>query len=251
MGSTVGGAGVIRKVADVLLAAVLAIAMLAIGACGHPRQSTAQAAAVTLPVVRPDSDGLLLTWIDDKGDFHVETRASDVPIMGRDTVRVVDPAREASAGSDVVVADFRQTGANGAYPVRTMLRTDFEDIAVARRKQAGPTLAGAAPSAVAADTTSQTAAQGAEPTKSPRPVVIIYGAEWCGACHDAARYLRRKGVAYIEKDIEKEPDAAREMQQKLASRGLRGGSIPVIDIRGKVMVGFDPGQIDAALGQAL
>lgn len=242
----------IRKLGGVLLAAVLAVAMLAVGACGHPHQSTAQAAGVALPMVRPDSDGLLLTWIDDKGDFHVETRASDVPIMGRDTVRVVDPAREAPGGNDVAVADFRQTGADGAYPVRTMLRTDFEAIAVARRKQAGPTLAGAAPSAVAADTASQATAQAAEPTKpSARPVVIIYGAEWCGACHDAARYLRRKGVAYIEKDIEKEPDAAREMQQKLASRGLRGGSIPVIDIRGNVMVGFDPGQIDAALGQAL
>ena len=243
----------IRRLASVLLAGALAVALLPIGACRHARQSTPQATAATLPVVRPDSDDLLLTWIDDKGDFHVETRASDVPLMGRDTVRVVEPDREAPAGDDVVVADFRQTGADGAYPVRTMGRTDFEAIAVARRKQAGPTLAAAAPpSAAAADPASQAAAQGAEPTKpSTRAVVIIYGAEWCGACHDAARYLRRKGVAYIEKDIEKEPDAAREMQQKLASRGLRGGSIPVIDVRGKVMVGFDPGQIDAALGQAL
>src|SRR5580700_11383096 len=118
MGSIVGGAGMIRKLAGILLAAALAVAMLAMGACGHPRQSTAQAAPATLPVVRPDSDGLLLTWIDDKGDFHVETRAADVPIMGRDTVRVVDPARESPAGDDVVVADFRQAGAGGAYPVR-------------------------------------------------------------------------------------------------------------------------------------
>src|SRR5271170_7572145 len=180
MGSIVGGVGVIQKLAGILLAAVLAVAMLAMGACRHPRQSTAQAAAVTLPMVRPESDGLLLTWIDDKGDFHVETRASDVPIMGRDTVRVVDPASQAPAGDDVVVADFRQTGADGAYPVRTMLRADFEAIAVARRKQTGPTLGAAAPSAAAADTGSQATTQGAEPTKpSSRPVVIIYGAEWC------------------------------------------------------------------------
>jgi glutaredoxin len=255
MGSVVGGDGVIAvagRLARIIVAAVLLVAILPIGACRHARQSTPQAAAATLPVVRPDSDGLLLTWIDDKGDFHVETRAADVPIMGRDTVRVVDPAREAPAGDNVVIADFRQAGADGSYPVRTMARADFEAIAVARRQEKGPTLAAAAPSAVATDTAAQGAGQGAEPTKpSTRPVVIIYGAEWCSACHDAARYLRRKGVAYIEKDIEKEPEAAREMQQKLASRGLRGGSIPVIDVRGQVMVGFDPGQIDAALGQAL
>ena len=34
-------------------------------------------------VVKADSEGLLLTWIDDKGDFHVETQVADVPIMGR------------------------------------------------------------------------------------------------------------------------------------------------------------------------
>src|SRR5579863_6972239 len=175
MGSVVGGDGVIRRLSRVFLAGALAVAMLPTGACRHARQSTPQVTAATLPVVRPDSDGLLLTWIDDKGDFHVETRASDVPIMGRDTVRVVDPAREAPAGDDVVVADFRQTGADGSYPVRTMGRTVFEAIAVARRKQAGPTLAAAAPpSAPAGDTAPEVAPQGAEPTKpSSRPVVII------------------------------------------------------------------------------
>jgi glutaredoxin len=81
--------------------------------------------------------------------------------------------------------------------------------------------------------------------------VIIYGAEWCGACHQAAAYLRRKGIPFIEKDIEKDPQAAREMQGKLRSAGVRnGGSIPVIDVRGKVMVGFSPGAVDEALGHA-
>jgi glutaredoxin len=80
---------------------------------------------------------------------------------------------------------------------------------------------------------------------------VIYGAEWCGACHDAARYLRQKGIAYVEKDIEKDPSAAREMQAKLARTGLRSGSIPVIDVRGKVMVGFNAQEIDAALGAQL
>src|SRR5580658_1319222 len=86
VGTIGGGDPVIRRLASVLLAGALAVALLPIGACRHARQSTPQATAATLPVVRPDSDDLLLTWIDDKGDFHVETRASDVPLMGRDTV---------------------------------------------------------------------------------------------------------------------------------------------------------------------
>ena len=82
-------------------------------------------------------------------------------------------------------------------------------------------------------------------------MVVIYGAEWCGACHEAAKYLRSKGIAYVDKDVEKDPGAAAEMQQKLAKSGLHEGSIPVIDVRGKVMVGFNPAEIDAALGEAL
>jgi glutaredoxin len=199
------------------------------------------------PVVRDDTDGLLLTWIDDKGEFHVETRAADVPLMGRDAARVVDPAKDDGSHDDrVYVADLRQTRADGTYAVRTMSRADFEAIAVARREKAGPTLANASPP----PSSSAAAAQG-DPGALKAPshaVVVIYGAEWCGACHQAARYLRRKGVAYVEKDVEKDPSAAREMQQKLARNGLGGGSIPVLDVRGKVIVGFNPAEVDAALG---
>jgi glutaredoxin len=211
-------------------------------------------AAAQLPAVRAESEGLLLTWIDDKGDFHVETRVADVPTMGRDAVRVVDPNKDAIAQGDVVtVVDLRQPRSDGAYPVRTMARTEFEAIAVARREQAGPTLASAAPQQPppGADSANRPGGPSSPSAAASRGVVVIYGAEWCGACHDAARYLRRKGIAYIEKDIENDPAAAKEMEQKLAKSGKRGGSIPVIDVRGKLMVGFNPGQLDAALGEAL
>jgi glutaredoxin len=132
-----------------------------------------------------------------------------------------------------------------------MTRTDFEALAVARRQEAGPTLANAGPPA--SSTAPVDPGGGQLPGNNPpgRPLVIIYGAEWCGACHDAARYLRSKGIDYVEKDIEKDPAAAREMKQKLAQNGLRAGSIPVIDVRGKVFVGFNPHEVDAALGTAM
>jgi glutaredoxin len=201
-------------------------------------------------VVRQESDALLLTWIDDKGDFHVETRVADVPMMGRDAVRVVDPSRDDSAHPDsVFVVDLRQIRPDGTYPVRNMARADFEAMAVARREKTGPTLASAAPSPNPPSGTDPPAADA--PKRDSRPLVVIYGAEWCGACHEAARYLRRKGIPYVDKDIEKDPAAASEMQQKLAKSGLHEGSIPVIDVRGKLMVGFNPAEIDAALGEPL
>jgi glutaredoxin len=202
--------------------------------------------------VRDETEGLLLTWIDDKGDFHVETRVADVPLMGRDTVRVVDPSKDTPDDNGrITVVDLRQAQADGTYPLRSMARTEFDALAVARREQKGPTLANATPppSESPPPTPSASAAAAAKPGK--RAQVIIYGAEWCGACHEAARYLRHKGVAYVEKDIEKDAGAAKEMQEKLARNGLGGGSIPVIDVHGKVMVGFDAAAIDNALGAAL
>ena len=236
--------------------AVVLTAVLLLGAgptaCRRSQPSAAPPDPAATVIVRPESAGLLLTWIDDKGDFHVETSVADVPIMGRDVVRVEDPARDESAHPDqMVVADLRQAGVDGAYPVRTMTRADFEALAVARREKAGPTLASAAPSTAPP----VESAPGADTRNAKRAarsaVVVIYGAEWCGACHEVAKYLRNKGIPYVDKDVEKDPDAAREMQQKLAKNGLHEGSIPVIDVRGKVMIGFNPAEIDAALGQAL
>jgi glutaredoxin len=245
----------------VLAAACVALVVVAGVACrrghGSPGQPAASDPGDPAAVVKDDTEGLLLTWIDDKGDFHVETKVADVPLVGRDAVRVVDPAKEETAAGDrVAVVDLRQARSDGTYPVRWMSRADFEQMAVARREKTGPTLAqtaapGAGAPAASDQGGAQDRAQDPAGASTARATVIIYGAEWCGACHDAAKYLRRKGIAYIEKDVEKDPAAAREMQAKLAKNGLQAGSIPVIDVRGHVMVGFNPQQIDGALGKAL
>jgi glutaredoxin len=238
-------------VVRVVLAAVLVVG--ASSGCRRGQAAPAPDPAASI-FVRPESVGLLLTWIDDKGDFHVETAVADVPMMGRDAVRVVDPNHDDTSHPDTVtIVDLRQTGADGNYPVRTMARADFEALAVARREKAGPTLASAGPAAPPppGGGPSQGSVAGDPSRPSARSVVVIYGAEWCGACHEAAKYLRSKGIPYVDKDVEKDPGAAAEMQQKLAKNGLHEGSIPVIDVRGKVMIGFNPAEIDAALGQPL
>jgi len=194
--------------------------------------------STALPVVTDTSTDLLLTWIDDKGEFHVEQKVGDVPAQAREVVRVNDPVKDPPKLDDVFIADLRALGPNGAYPVRTMSRPEFEKIAVERRQQNGGKVL-----------TAQSAAS-ALPGNT-KPTVIIYGASWCGPCHQAAAFFKQRGVPFIEKDIEADSSAQREMQAKLASAGMRGGSIPVIDVRGKLMVGFDPGAVERALGQPL
>ncbi len=75
------------------------------------------------------------------------------------------------------------------------------------------------------------------------PKIIIYGAEWCAFCHTAMRYLDDKGVAgYQYIDVDKEPAKGMEAVEKSGQRG-----IPVLDIGGDIIVGFDRPRIDAAL----
>ncbi len=218
------------------LFALLFLALVLVVGTGCKR-STPTTEAVVLPIITDTSTDLLLTWIDEKGEFHVEQKVADVPVGARDVVRVADPVKDPPKLDDVFVADLRNAGPGGAYPVRTMSRTEFEKFAVERRQKNGNVLA-------------PKAADSAPPVAA-RPTVIIYGASWCGPCHQAAAYLKRRGVPFIEKDIEEDRGAAREMQSKLASAGMRGGSIPVIDVRGKVLVGFDERAMDRALSQAL
>ena len=219
----------LRGVFVIVLAAMVVVA-------GCKRKEAPPPDVVSLPIVTDASTDLMLTWIDEKGEFHVEQKVADVPVGARDVVRVADPVKDPPKLDDIFVVDLRNAGEGGRYPVRTLSRTEFEKIAVERRQKGGNVLA-------------PKAAESAPPVAA-RPTVIIYGASWCGPCHQAATYLRERGIAFVEKDIEEDGGAAREMRAKLASAGIRGGSIPVIDVRGKMLVGFDPSSIERALASA-
>jgi glutaredoxin len=72
--------------------------------------------------------------------------------------------------------------------------------------------------------------------------IIIYGAEWCGFCHQEMRYLDDLKVKYKYIDVDKEEGAADESVKKSGQRG-----IPVTDIDGDIIVGFDRPKIDQSL----
>lgn len=74
--------------------------------------------------------------------------------------------------------------------------------------------------------------------------ITIYSTTWCGYCKMAKKYLDDKGIAHTDKDIELEPDSAVELMKKLGG-DFRG--VPVIDIDGQIILGFDRPKIDAAL----
>jgi glutaredoxin len=232
-----------------MLLSLVAVSSLAAG-CKKKGDAVAEASAVP-PVVKDETEGLQLTWIDDKGEFHVEQRVADVPPGSRDVVRVRVLESATDPGGDrIFVADLRNAGADGAYPVKAVPRSELEDLAVARRTRSGTAVL--APKGAASGVAPS--ASGGTPNAgdvADRPAVIIYGASWCGPCHQAAAYLKKKGVAFVEHDIEQDSASAHEMQAKLARAGMHGGSIPVLDVRGHILIGFDARAVDQALGTAL
>lgn len=72
--------------------------------------------------------------------------------------------------------------------------------------------------------------------------VSIYTASWCAFCHAAKQYLDKLGVKYDDRDVEHDPKFANEAFDKSGQRG-----IPVLDINGTIIVGFDRPRIDQAL----
>lgn len=72
-------------------------------------------------------------------------------------------------------------------------------------------------------------------------MVTIYTTTWCGFCKMAKNYMNQLGVKYDEKDVEKDPAAANEAVQKSGQMG-----VPVIDVNGTIILGFDKPMLDEA-----
>ncbi|NLD49856.1 MAG: glutaredoxin family protein [Clostridiaceae bacterium] len=72
--------------------------------------------------------------------------------------------------------------------------------------------------------------------------VKVYSTPTCPYCSMAKKYLETKNVSYQEFDVSQDRNAANEMIQKSGQRG-----VPVLDIDGSIIVGFDKDRIDSLL----
>jgi glutaredoxin 3 len=72
--------------------------------------------------------------------------------------------------------------------------------------------------------------------------VIVYSADWCGFCHAVKQYFDKLGIKYTERNVETDPAFGQEAVEKSGQMG-----IPVLDIDGEIIVGFDRPKIDSAL----
>ena len=75
--------------------------------------------------------------------------------------------------------------------------------------------------------------------------VIVYTTPTCSWCTAVKQHLHSHAVSFEEIDVSTDMQRARAMVEKSGQYG-----VPVIDIDGEIVVGFDRPRIDALLGLA-
>ena len=72
--------------------------------------------------------------------------------------------------------------------------------------------------------------------------VIVYSTNSCPWCVKAKDFLKENKIDYIEHNVAEDAKALEDMEEKSGQRG-----VPVLDINGTIIVGFDRDAIKAAL----
>ncbi|MBM3253841.1 MAG: glutaredoxin family protein [Candidatus Omnitrophica bacterium] len=72
--------------------------------------------------------------------------------------------------------------------------------------------------------------------------VKVYSTPTCPYCKMAKQYLRENNVDFEDVDVSSNHEAAREMVEKSGQMG-----VPVLDIDGQIIIGFDKEEIKRAL----
>ena len=83
--------------------------------------------------------------------------------------------------------------------------------------------------------------QGTNKADSP---VTVYSTSWCAFCHTEMEWLKKLGVDFTMKDIEADPAARDEL---LSKNGGNFQGVPVTDIAGEFVLGFDRPRLEDAL----
>ena len=72
--------------------------------------------------------------------------------------------------------------------------------------------------------------------------VKIHTTNTCPYCDMAKDYMKEKKIKYDEINVESDESAAKDMIEKSGQMG-----VPVLDINGKIIIGFDKEKIEKAL----
>ena len=73
--------------------------------------------------------------------------------------------------------------------------------------------------------------------------VIIYSTPTCVYCKMAKEFFKKNNIQYTDFNVAEDPKAREEMVKKSGQLG-----VPVIDIEGEIIVGFNQKELERILG---
>ncbi len=212
---------------------IVLLVIASLSACTRKSDSQAEAGAAAAVSELPklsltkDRKDLVFTFVDDEGRLRDVDAFEKVPEPRRKQVLVRDLSKrpeELKADQYVFIADLTREE-NGVWPYAIVSRYQVD-----RSIKEG-----------------DFAAAESDFDDAGQRLVILYGTSWCGACSQARSWLQKKGIPFVDKDVEEDPKAQREMARKMKRAGMQLGGVPVIDVRGKLMLGFDPTELERLL----
>lgn len=179
--------------------------------------------------VTDDSTNLLFTYLVADGSFVTVNKAADVPEAARDQVVVIDTnlsPEQRQSSRIIYVADLTRQRPDGSYPCRPVSRFKFERDLLREPAQGAPL-----------------PPECRNLAPSPTDRVIVYGTSWCSVCDATKAFLKQQGIPFLEKDVEKDAAAQKELTCKALKSGTKINGVPVLDIGGKLLLGFDRNEI--------
>ena len=229
------------------LTALLACSLTALLACSpekppapdRPASAAAADPAAEAPTLPAEPTDAIFSYAGERGAFKDTSKPAEVPEDARGLVRVTLLQGPEPPPGRVWAVNLRTPDPAGGWKLTTVERALFEELALGQGLSSqveGLHGASALPPGLEAP-----------PAAPAESEVIVYKTDWCGVCKQLTAYLDRKGVKYVAKDIEKDPAAASELRTKSEEKHLKTGSVPVIDVRGELMVGFDRARLETLL----
>jgi len=73
-------------------------------------------------------------------------------------------------------------------------------------------------------------------------MVKVYSVPTCSWCQKTKAYLKSKGISYVDINVEQDLEGRKQLLSL-----SKQGSVPVVDINGKIILGFDRQKIDEYL----
>ena len=174
--------------------------------------STKPPALVSVTAERIEKGELLFQYLDQKGNWQRASTLTEIPSEQLSAVQVVDLSLSPEARRAdryIQLFDLRSLTEEGEYRGEVVNRRAFDATQAVREAATAP------------------------------PPIKMYSASWCGVCKKARRFLEQAGIPFQEIDVDENRDAYRELQAKARRAGISASGVPIFDVGGQLIAGFD------------